>query len=137
MRNLIQQVQCCGPSALYKGFAATFVRQSVGNVFFFGTYEAGKSTIGTIEGVPSALLTLISGSIAGATFWTLVYPIDVVKSRVQVSNDNTSYRKVVTEILKSHGIRGFFRGFGATLFRSIPVNGASVVVYEYTTNALS
>lgn len=40
----------------------------------------------------------------------IIHPLDVVKSRYQVNNSNTSINTIVSDIWKSNGIKGFYRG---------------------------
>ncbi|XP_046853109.1 mitochondrial ornithine transporter 2-like isoform X2 [Xenia sp. Carnegie-2017] len=75
-----------GLQGLYRGFVSTCTREVGGYFFFFGGYQlskrfltpAGKTAddLGPIE-------VAISGGIAGACFWSSVFPTDVVKSRIQ------------------------------------------------------
>ena len=127
-------------SSWFRGFYATLVRQSLGNAIFFGTYQALKDYSlekqeeeGLLLQQPLSKVQLIGcGSCAGAISWTLVYPLDVIKSHVQITTTEgrLSYRQVVQSIVRESGVRGFTRGIGPTIARSVPVNGMGVLVYE-------
>ena len=135
VRSIVQRnIEKYGVRSLYTGASATIVRQIFGNMFFFGTYEFCKQKFTTPDQAHvSPLAMLASGSIAGATFWTLVYPVDVIKSHVQTPSADlrkNGYSHYVKQIYTQYGIRGFFRGLGPTILRSVPVNGTSVMVYE-------
>ncbi|XP_046853111.1 mitochondrial ornithine transporter 2-like isoform X3 [Xenia sp. Carnegie-2017] len=85
-----------GLQGLYRGFVSTCTREVGGYFFFFGGYQlskrfltpAGKTAddLGPIE-------VAISGGIAGACFWSSVFPTDVVKSRIQTRSSDLNYPK--------------------------------------------
>ncbi|CAB4014952.1 mitochondrial ornithine transporter 1 [Paramuricea clavata] len=55
----------------------------------------------------------ISGGVAGACFWSSVFPTDVVKSRVQTGSNNSGYPKgflsLTYTIFKREGIRALYK----------------------------
>ena len=115
---------------MFTGYSGTLFRQSIGNVFFFGTYEGMKDALIPQDTRGNPFTLLCCGTVAGATYWTLVYPVDVVKAQVQICSKGLGYTHHATQTLKEYGWRGFFRGFGTTLVRCLPVNGTSIMVYE-------
>lgn len=64
----------------------TSVRDAVGYGFYFWSYEICKRTLKT-EGEDSATMAgakvLLAGGIAGIVTWASIFPLDVVKTRVQ------------------------------------------------------
>ena len=60
--------------------------------------------------------------------------MDVVKSRVQAvpfgSERVTPYRRVVREIWRARGWRGFWVGYSVMAVRSVPVNAMTFFGYE-------
>lgn len=40
---------------------------------------------------------------AGICFWLIMFPIDAIKSRIQVFKPNTSFLKYTLEIIKNEG----------------------------------
>ena len=67
-----------------------------GYFFFFLSYEGSRSlccNLLTPSGETrspsqlSPLETMACGGMAGLAFWTAVFPMDVIKSRIQVSQD--------------------------------------------------
>ncbi|KAF8250091.1 mitochondrial carrier, partial [Wilcoxina mikolae CBS 423.85] len=69
-----------GIKGLYIGGGVTALRDAVGYGFYFAAYERVKSRFGEPEG---AKAVLIAGGVAGCVTWASVYPLDVVKTRVQ------------------------------------------------------
>lgn len=64
---------------------------------------------------------VISGGIAGIAYWSVSYPFDVVKTKVQ---NGESYQTAFNELL-----RAGYKGFSAVFIRSILVNGVSFAMY--------
>ncbi|VDK87194.1 unnamed protein product [Litomosoides sigmodontis] len=81
-----------GLSSFYTGFASTLCRETVGYFLFFGAYELSRFYL-TPEGKSKSeigiLRTAVSGGIGGVVLWSAVYPVDVVKSRMQVSGSGS------------------------------------------------
>lgn len=85
------------------------------------------------------------GSIAGATAQTVVFPIETIRRRLQISgfeqiNDidphatkprNNTVMYVIKDLWGQSGIRGFYRGMIPNYMKIIPAAGISFVTYEY------
>jgi hypothetical protein len=83
------------------------------------------------------LSSVVAGGITGALTWGLIYPLDMIKTRIQTMPLNTplselSVARVASDIIKTQGTRALFRGMGVTLLRAFPVNGTIFPVYEWT-----
>lgn len=74
-----------GIFGFYRGLSALLMREFPANFFFFGGYEGTKSLL-VLPGEenPAAWKFIIAGGVGGITFWGPVYPIDVIKSKLQV-----------------------------------------------------
>lgn len=70
-----------GVKGLFKGFSVTMIRDVPSYGFYFVSYAYWKKLFG--DGYIGSLL---SGGCAGATSWLVAYPIDVIKTRIQVSD---------------------------------------------------
>ncbi|KAK4222151.1 mitochondrial carrier domain-containing protein, partial [Podospora fimiseda] len=144
-----------GVKGLYFGGKVTAVRDSVGYGFYFWGYEVAsriwEDTIGkggfwggvNNEGVKS----LICGGIAGVVSWGSIFPLDVVKTRVQgqqvLNGDGEGGRllggegrkKGAWEVMKitwrEGGIKPFWRGIGVCSLRAFVVNAVQWGVYEW------
>ncbi|XP_067841989.1 solute carrier family 25 member 15a isoform X2 [Heptranchias perlo] len=76
-----------GPTGLYRGLSSTLMREMPGYFFFFGGYEFGRSIFtaaGQSKDDLGPIPLMASGGFGGACLWIAVYPIDCVKSRIQV-----------------------------------------------------
>jgi solute carrier family 25 carnitine/acylcarnitine transporter 20/29 len=69
--------------------------------------------------------------------WCSIYPIDVIKSKIQTDCLTKEKRKYSSsfdcakQILAKEGIKGFFKGFGTCMLRAGPVNASSFVAFEF------
>ncbi|OQS02069.1 Mitochondrial Carrier (MC) Family [Thraustotheca clavata] len=137
VRHCIEMVvQENGLRGLMAGLPAVLLRDVPFNFCFFGAYDAYTSLILQYQEKESKrelhpLAVLAAGGFAGATGWSIVFPVDVVKSRMQVGN-NVSFRKAALGVWNQHGIHGFFRGWSAAVLRSFPANGCLFLGVEMT-----
>jgi solute carrier family 25 carnitine/acylcarnitine transporter 20/29 len=94
-----------------------------------------------------ALVQLSAGGLAGVVAWASIFPIDVVKSRVQASPSvdvadealrtaprdrpaGVSAAAVVRRAWREEGAAAFRKGMSATLWRAFLVNGVIFYVFE-------
>jgi solute carrier family 25 carnitine/acylcarnitine transporter 20/29 len=93
---------------------------------------AGKEELNRL----SSWKLLTAGGIAGMAFWVSIYPIDVIKSRMQADTPDPSKRKFKSmigtfgTIMKENGVGGFFKGFAPCMLRSFPANAVAFLGYE-------
>ena len=117
----------------FRGFWITLTRDtpSYGGYFFFYAYlcelltPSGKSVHEL-----STIRLLLAGGIAGSLSWTMIYPLDVLKSRVQKEGFKPngryiSYKEAIVECYKDGGYRSFTRGLGVTVARAFPANAVT------------
>lgn len=95
-----------GVRGLFRGLDSTFAREMPGYFVFFGGYELTRSFL-TPEGFSKDCIgpsgTMVAGAAGGISFWICVFPADVVKSRLQVSNVNGNLFKLINQIRKEEG----------------------------------
>ncbi|OMJ66881.1 hypothetical protein SteCoe_36125 [Stentor coeruleus] len=118
-----------GIYGLYRGFLTTFLRDAIGDTFYYSTYQAvpkyllGKEDVNAEKDV---LAIILSGGLAGISFWTFTYPIDLIKSRIQSDSiSNPKYKGTIdcfVQTLNEEGWRTFTRGYLPCLLRAFPVN---------------
>lgn len=79
-----------------------------------------------------ALLT--SGAVGGIGYWTFCYPLDVIKSRVQMADVPPKGFNYIADtwrqICKEEGPRALVRGIAPTYIRAIPAAASTFVAYE-------
>lgn len=134
-----------GIRGIYKGLGPTLIRESVGLGIYFATYEAliarelKLDTKLTRNDIPAWKLCMFGG-LSGYTLWIGIYPIDVIKSKLQTDGiKNGKYNNamaVAKDVLRTQGIKGLYKGFMPTILRAAPANGATFAVFEITMRLL-
>lgn len=136
--------QIDGLRGIYKGLGPTLFRESVGLGIYFATYEAliaediKRHHISRSDIEPWKLC--LYGGLSGYTLWTSIYPVDIIKSKMQTDSlTGAKYKNsisVVKDIFHKQGIKGFYKGFLPTILRAAPANGATFAVFEITMRLL-
>jgi len=138
-----------GVSGLYRGFGVAFLGSGPAGCLYFTTYEVAKSRLlGTRslmqerEQPSTAFLAhFTAGLLAELASCTLWVPIDVVKERLQVQSTLSSHGlqppyaysgnwDAVTTILRTEGLRGLYKGYGATVLSFGPFSALYFMFYE-------
>ncbi|KAI0122087.1 solute carrier family 25 member 45 [Daldinia grandis] len=141
-----------GIRGLYFGGVITALRDSIGYGFYFWSYELSSKWVeSSRQGAPDfsqdAAKVLLCGGLAGIVTWVSIFPLDVIKTRVQEqasdttkipllnSSLSTQRRLGATEIARAayreEGIRVFFRGLTVCSIRAFIVNAVQWAVYEW------
>jgi len=88
--------------------------------------------------------TVLFGAASGYTLWAVIYPIDMIKSRMQTDGFSPAtgqkYRSTwdcVRTTWKTEGIKAFTRGLTPTLIRSPFANGATFLGFEMAMRVLN
>ena len=151
-----------GLRSLYFGGGVTALRDGVGYGFYFWSYELlnrlwpTKKTQSESSWQQEASKTLLCGGLAGIATWVSVFPLDVIKTRVQTQAPSpmldgtdtpllTVQRKrgrvgavqIMREAYKEQGAAVFTRGLGVCCVRAFIVNAVQWAVYEWTLKELS
>lgn len=71
------------------------------------------------------------GATAGMGGIIAVYPVDVVKTRMQHSRAATSAVQVVTNVFRREGVLSFYKGLGPQLCGTIPDKAVSLATREF------
>ncbi|KAJ8276158.1 hypothetical protein COCON_G00079100 [Conger conger] len=136
-------LQTEGPQGLFQGMTSTWLREVPGYFFFFGGYEISRTFLtkpGCSKDQLDALPLVVSGGIGGAFFWLAVYPIDSVKSRIQVLSmigKQAGFLHTLLSIIRTEGVPALYIGLTPTVLRAFPSNGALFLVYELIRRALT
>lgn len=130
-----------GLRGLFRGGATCMIREVTGNALWFTTYELTcrklvqmtghhhQSNQQQKRGTP--MIQCISGAVAGCMYWLIPYPIDTIKTKMQVSSGSVSNITVLVNTLRYEGgIRALYQGIGVTMLRAMPSNAAIFLTYE-------
>lgn len=137
-----------GIAGIYKGQTATFIREACGYGVYFWTYDKLMDWEMTQKGIRrdqvNPAKTVLFGAASGYTLWAVIYPIDMIKSRMQTDGFSPTTGRKYTSTLdclrttwRTEGIRAFTRGLGPTLIRSPFANGATFLGFEMTIRMLN
>ncbi|TPX45969.1 hypothetical protein SeLEV6574_g03527 [Synchytrium endobioticum] len=122
-----------GVAGLYRGIGLHCLRDSIGTGVYFSSYEGAKRLLSSSDGKSGPLTHLLSGGISGVSSWLVIFPLDLIKTKKQaevLAGSGTKVTDMVRSIFQRDGIRGFYSGFTATLFRAIPIHSINWIVYE-------
>ncbi|KAL7951149.1 mitochondrial carrier domain-containing protein [Trichoderma barbatum] len=158
-----------GIRGLYYGGVVTALRDSIGYGFYFWTYElahrhwpTARENDNASSGRRDTSKILMCGGIAGIATWASVFPLDVIKSRLQTlqyshqvtantapflmhgssrmaSKSNRRYGawQMAKDTYREGGIRPFFRGLSICSVRAFVVNAIQWAVYEWVMNEVN
>ncbi|XP_028278124.1 solute carrier family 25 member 15b [Parambassis ranga] len=126
-----------GPQGFFQGLTTTIAREVPGYFCFFGGYELTRSSFADYmkcdkEDIGVAP-TMFCGGFGGACLWLVVYPMDSVKSRIQVMSmmgKQEGFFKTLMTIARTEGVRALYSGLTPTMVRTFPANGALFLGYE-------
>ncbi|KAM3616081.1 uncharacterized protein V6R79_012049 [Siganus canaliculatus] len=126
-----------GPSGFYQGLSSTIAREIPGYFCFFGAYELCRSKfaqyMGTDKDGIGILPLMFSGGFGGACLWLVVFPVDCVKTRIQVlslTGKQAGFVKTFMGIIRTQGFTSLYSGLTPTMIRTFPANGALFLAYE-------
>ncbi|KAL5112242.1 Mitochondrial carnitine/acylcarnitine carrier protein [Taenia crassiceps] len=131
-----------GVRSLFKGTAATLLRDVPSSGVFFLSYEWIKElTSSTVsKSNPGVAQTLFAGGMAGVFNWLIAIPPDVLKSRLQTAPEGKypqGIRSVFEELLTKEGIFALYKGAAPVMIRAFPANAACFLGYEVAMRVLS
>jgi len=132
--------------SLYRGFPASALFEATRCLYMI-SYEIFKRTLrgraispeaphGGGEERPLSLgRRVLAGSAANVVTWSVIYPIDVVKTVQQAQAgtcraSNASLQNCVRRLFAEGGYSRFYRGFVYTLIRAGPVAGVLLPLFD-------
>ena len=123
-----------GIRSLYRGFGTVLIGGTPGTMLYLCSYEWMKQTMGAADhSNDSSFLVHFGGGMFAEAIACIIYvPVDVLKERLQVSNDYRNSWHGVSLIVKNEGLAGIYRGYGATLASFGPFSALYFVLYEQT-----
>lgn len=121
-----------GFRACFRGLAGVLMRDIPGTAVYFGSFSyLNQLCVAEDDDVSSlsAGTLIMTGGVAGMCSWACLYPLDIVKTRIQAEGLKPhgryhSYLDCAKVSFKEEGYTWMTRGFGATMLRAFPVNAA-------------
>lgn len=129
---------------IMRGYWITVAREIPAYAGFYSAFEFSKRSFAKKYGNDIPVWTLLaSGSTGGISYWLACYPLDVVKSRIQLRAEppkGSPIQYIVRElreiVIEAGSVGGLFRGLTPSLLRSIPAAGSTFAAFELTRNYL-
>jgi solute carrier family 25 carnitine/acylcarnitine transporter 20/29 len=122
-----------------RGYWVTMAREIPAYAGFYTAFEYSKRKFARKYGPDLPVWALLaSGSTGGIAYWLSSYPLDVVKSRIQLRTTpprGTPVQYIASElkaVVAESGVAGLFRGLTPCLIRSIPAAGSTFAAFELT-----
>jgi len=124
---------------MMRGYWITVAREIPAYAGFYTAFEFTKRRFQSTYGPQLPVWALLSsGATGGIAYWLACYPLDVVKSRVQLRPTpptGTPVQYIAHElkaIVAESGLSGLFRGLSPSLIRSIPAAASTFAAFELT-----
>lgn len=120
-----------GPRAFFKGCNTAMASISLYTGLLFWSYEYSRSLARALDGYSSGAEP-VCGFSAGVFAKGVVFPLDLIRKRLQVSKKlRHSFTEVLVQVAKREGLRGFYKGFFVSMVKSAPTSALSIWSYEY------
>ncbi|KAL1491164.1 hypothetical protein ABEB36_011804 [Hypothenemus hampei] len=122
-----------GVSGLWRGNGMNVLKIAPESALKFAAYEQIKRLIkGNSKEPLSIYERFFAGAIAGGVSQTIIYPLEVLKTRLALrkTGQYSSIADAAVKIYHAEGIRAFYRGYIPNILGIIPYAGIDLAVYE-------
>eukprot|EP00475_Leptophrys_vorax_P033861 TRINITY_DN5389_c1_g1_i2.p1 TRINITY_DN5389_c1_g1~~TRINITY_DN5389_c1_g1_i2.p1 ORF type:complete len:261 (-),score=47.30 TRINITY_DN5389_c1_g1_i2:74-856(-) len=124
--------------SLYKGNGANVLRVIPTYAIKFAFTDLFKDMVRTKPGPLSNQEVMLSGSLAGVVQITVSYPLEVLRTRLSLSESlnlsgGVKYRGIIhcaTHIARTEGLPAFYKGIGPTYISGVPYVGLQMMFYD-------
>ncbi|XP_058435159.1 mitochondrial adenyl nucleotide antiporter SLC25A23 isoform X2 [Marmota monax] len=133
LRSMIQEG---GILSLWRGNGINVLKIAPESAIKFMAYEQIKHAIRGRQETLQVQERFVAGSLAGATAQTIIYPMEVLKTRLTLRRTG-QYKGLLDcalRILEQEGPRAFYRGYLPNVLGIIPYAGIDLAVYETLKN---
>uniref|UniRef100_A0A8C2AC24 Solute carrier family 25 member 33 n=2 Tax=Cyprinus carpio TaxID=7962 RepID=A0A8C2AC24_CYPCA len=123
-----------GPKSLFRGLGPNLVGVAPSRAIYFAAYSKSKETFNGIFVPNSGIVHMSSAGFAAFVTNSLMNPIWMVKTRMQLERKALGEKKMntlqcVRHVYKTEGIRGFYRGLTAS-YAGISETMICFLIYE-------
>jgi len=148
LESVKEIIRTNGRFGLWTGIRMHFVRDTTGTGLYFLEYDGMRHLMGRRQSgeqgppppwfpLPQGIIPFFCGSISGVTSWALIYPLDVVKTKIQERSltglPPRSLRVTFQRLIRGPnpdapqpihvGVARIYRGLGVSATRSITTHG--------------
>ncbi|KAK6103174.1 Mitochondrial carrier family protein [Brugia pahangi] len=120
-----------GFSALFKGIGPNLIGVAPSKAVYFCTYSSCKRLLNSLDIFVSnsAMIHMSSAATSGFVAATVINPVWLVKTRLQLHKGPLSVTECIKRVWKADGFRGFYRGVTAS-YVGISETVIQFVLYE-------
>ncbi|XP_069086536.1 mitochondrial adenyl nucleotide antiporter SLC25A23-like isoform X2 [Pleurodeles waltl] len=136
LSGLREMIKEGGLTSLWRGNGINVLKIAPETAIKFMAYEQIKRLIRGPQETLRVQERFVAGSLAGATAQTIIYPMEVLKTRLALRKTG-QYSGMVDcakQILQKEGVRAFSKGYLPNMLGIIPYAGIDLAVYETLKN---
>ncbi|ACO63687.1 predicted protein, partial [Micromonas commoda] len=126
-----------GWRAFWRGNGANVAKVVPETATKYVAFDILKRQLATDPGNATVLERFAAGGMAGAAAQTVVYPLEIVKTRVSLSAGGCSMATVIAGVLRTEGTRGLFKGLTPSLVGIFPYAGIDLMANSVLKDALA
>lgn len=132
-----------GPRGFFRGLTPGLAQIVPFMGIFFVTYERLRVSLAETYNLPWGSGDATAGVIASVVSKTTVFPLDLVRKRIQVQgptrgryahSDIPEYKdgalRALRSVVRTEGFRGLFKGLPISLIKSAPASAVTLWTYE-------
>ncbi|XP_022152634.1 probable mitochondrial adenine nucleotide transporter BTL1 isoform X2 [Momordica charantia] len=125
-----------GIGALYAGILPTLAGMLPYSTSYYFMYETMKKTycIKKKKNSLNRVEMLLVGALAGFTASTISFPLEVARKRLMVGalqgKCPPNMAAAISEVIREEGLKGLYRGWGASCLKVMPSSGITWMFYE-------
>ncbi|KAG5504156.1 hypothetical protein JIQ42_05988 [Leishmania sp. Namibia] len=129
-----------GVSGLYTGVTGTVTRAVLGNMAYFVSYEQCREWLSQWFARPlrdgeaaPVWHSMLAGGISGCCYWSIAYPADVAKTKMQVCPQarQQGFTMTLANLYRSGGVGALYRGWGVTVVRAFLSSSIVFTTHEH------
>lgn len=136
-----------GVKGFFRGIVPSICSITPHNGVFFLSYELTRQFLQKrpkLDMIPAPEVT--AGLVGGALSKTLVFPLDVVRKRLQLQGPQLKHYgipeyppnvfKCLKQITAKEGIRGLYKGYAVSLLKGAPTSAVTIWAFERSVTGL-
>ncbi|XP_077580833.1 mitochondrial adenyl nucleotide antiporter SLC25A24-like isoform X2 [Stigmatopora nigra] len=136
LKGFKQMIAEGGVRSLWRGNGINVLKIAPETAIKFMAYEQFKKLLSSEGQKIQTHKRFLSGSLAGATAQTAIYPMEVLKTRLTLrkTGQYSGMFDCAKTILQKEGVKAFYKGYIPNLLGIIPYAGIDLAVYETLKN---
>lgn len=125
-----------GIGALYAGISPTLIGMLPYSTCYYFMYETIKKSYCQAKDKKSLnrVDMLLIGALSGFTASTISFPLEVARKRLMVGalqgKCPANITAALSEVIREEGLKGLYRGWGASCLKVMPSSGITMMFYE-------